>query len=281
MALDGNYNIQVLQEALKRFGDFECVRVENPTVMATTTDITQEQAFICHTENHWIAIRQLHGQWFNLNSLNREPGPEIVSSFYLAALLDSITQMGSTTVRGHLFVIRGTSMLPMPNPGLNSSPGRGQYYIDLEMLKEIASGKPGKRSGNTQIPQPENPEPEKEEFKAFTGAGVSLSAGTQYAEVNAGTEDFLAAAMQDPGMAEDPELAWALKMSMEEQAKEAVQRSVPEEPSEEEPSAVTVCLRLIDGSKAERRFLKSHTIEDIVNYARTLIKDLKYKICVC
>jgi len=39
-----------------------------------------------------------------------EPGPQIISDFYLSAFLDSIKNSGYT-----IFVIRGKKSLPLPN----------------------------------------------------------------------------------------------------------------------------------------------------------------------
>ena len=59
-----------------------------------------------------------------------------------------------------------------------------------------------------------------------------------------------AALYQDFG--EDPELAFAIKMSMMEE--EAKKLSIPDEPSSDDPSAVNLNLRLPDGNKIQRRF---------------------------
>lgn len=82
--------------------------------------------------------------------------------------------------------------------------------------------------------------------------------------------------MQDDEMAslyaaygDDPELAFALKMSMmEEEAKKLV---VPDEPDASAPGAVNIKLKMPDGSTQLRRFLISHKIGDIMNFAKKSI----------
>jgi hypothetical protein len=37
------------------------------------TDVSAETAFLCNHSDHWFAIRQIHGMWFNLNSLLEAP----------------------------------------------------------------------------------------------------------------------------------------------------------------------------------------------------------------
>jgi hypothetical protein len=76
-------------------------------------DYNEERAFICHSVDHWLAIRKVHGVWYNLNSTNMvPPGPQIISNFYLSVFLDSILQTGYT-----IFVIRtqNNKDLPLPN----------------------------------------------------------------------------------------------------------------------------------------------------------------------
>ena len=111
MADDGNYSIQVIQEALNGFGNLQCVPIENPLVKKSIVDYGLEEAYICHSVDHWIAIRKISGIWYNLNSTNIvPPGPQIISDFYLSAFLDSIKNSGYT-----IFVIRKTAEnLPMP-----------------------------------------------------------------------------------------------------------------------------------------------------------------------
>jgi Ataxin-3 len=102
VADDGNYSIQVLQEALKTFGNVTAEPIEKPDVKKSIQDYCLEQAFICHSVDHWIAIRRLNGVWYNLNSTNIvPPGPQTISEFYLAAFLDSIKHSGYT-----IFVVR-------------------------------------------------------------------------------------------------------------------------------------------------------------------------------
>ena len=68
---------------------------------------------------------------------------------------------------------------------------------------------------------------------------------------------------------DDPELAFALKMSMmEEEAKKLV---VPDEPDISVPGSVNIKLRMPDGSEHKRRFLIIHKIDDIMNFAKKSI----------
>lgn len=50
------------------------------------------KAFICNYRDHWLTIRKLGNQWFNLNSLLT--GPELISSTYLSMFLAQLQQEG-------------------------------------------------------------------------------------------------------------------------------------------------------------------------------------------
>ena len=92
----------MIQEALKGFGNLICAPVEQKEIKKSITDYGLEEAYICHSVDHWITIRKLYGVWYNLNSTNIvPPGPQIISDFYLSAFLDSIKNSGYT-----IFVVR-------------------------------------------------------------------------------------------------------------------------------------------------------------------------------
>jgi ataxin-3 len=115
VADDGNYSIQVLQEALKGFGNLICAPIEKKDVKNSIKDYSAEEAYICHSVDHWIAIRKLFGTWYNLNSTNIvPPGPQIISDFYLAAFLDSIKNSGYTIFVVRLNPATGSEPLPLP-----------------------------------------------------------------------------------------------------------------------------------------------------------------------
>ncbi len=65
--------------------------------------LRREKAFICNFKDHWLTIRRIGRQWFNLNSLLT--GPELISDTYLAMFLMQLQEEGYS-----LFVVRG--MLP-------------------------------------------------------------------------------------------------------------------------------------------------------------------------
>lgn len=77
--------------------------IEKKEVKQSIKDVGAEEAYICHSIDHWVAIRKINKVWYNLNSTNLfPPGPQIISDFALGAFLDSVKQSGYI-----IFVVRG------------------------------------------------------------------------------------------------------------------------------------------------------------------------------
>ena len=55
-----------------------------------------ESAFICNFKDHWLSIRKLGYQWFNLNSLLT--GPELISDTYLSMFLTQLQREGKLKI---------------------------------------------------------------------------------------------------------------------------------------------------------------------------------------
>ena len=53
-------------------------------------------AYICNFREHWLAVRKLGFQWFNLNSLLT--GPELISDTYLSLFITQLQQEGKSTI---------------------------------------------------------------------------------------------------------------------------------------------------------------------------------------
>lgn len=55
VAMSGHYSIQVLQEALKKYN----LSMQSIDVMDESIDLTTKVGFICHSANHWFALRKI------------------------------------------------------------------------------------------------------------------------------------------------------------------------------------------------------------------------------
>ena len=66
----GNFSIQVIIEALAPC-DLQLVPFHstNPRALRARQNAPNEQAFICHRNNHWFTLRKLGTTWYHFNSL--------------------------------------------------------------------------------------------------------------------------------------------------------------------------------------------------------------------
>eukprot|EP01090_Pellita_catalonica_P018361 TRINITY_DN5903_c0_g1_i1.p1 TRINITY_DN5903_c0_g1~~TRINITY_DN5903_c0_g1_i1.p1 ORF type:complete len:298 (-),score=50.41 TRINITY_DN5903_c0_g1_i1:820-1713(-) len=99
VADDGNYSIQVVQEALKVWGA-RAVPILSEAAGTAKSNPLGEKAFICNLASHWLTIRKFNGHWFNFNSLLDKP--QYLSTFYLSAFMDTLQMKGYS-----IFVIHG------------------------------------------------------------------------------------------------------------------------------------------------------------------------------
>lgn len=97
-------------------------------------------------------------------------------------------------------------------------------------------------------------------FQAFSGKGISL--GQDRPSEN--MEDVDANLYAEYG--DDPELAYAIKMSMLQQEQEAL--AVPDEPqdTDDQTQVLTLQFRLPSSLKLQRKFFYHNTISDLINY---------------
>lgn len=124
----GNFSIEVLKEALNNFG-LSCDNITAPECRDALAAPTDQTAFVCHLREHWIALRQLGGQWFDLNSLqhaNDQWGPSSISRLYLDAYLHQLREQRYT-----IFVVNGN--FPPIEAGADSQ-GRGTWYDSEEII---------------------------------------------------------------------------------------------------------------------------------------------------
>eukprot|EP00252_Welwitschia_mirabilis_P014132 TRINITY_DN31173_c0_g1_i1.p1 TRINITY_DN31173_c0_g1~~TRINITY_DN31173_c0_g1_i1.p1 ORF type:complete len:357 (-),score=92.69 TRINITY_DN31173_c0_g1_i1:19-1089(-) len=99
VSMDGNFSIQVLERALNIW-DLSVIPFDSPAAEQARLEPQNEEAFICHLEDHWFCIRKIDGEWYDFNSLY--PAPQHLSKFYLAAFLDTLRCAGWS-----IFLVRG------------------------------------------------------------------------------------------------------------------------------------------------------------------------------
>lgn len=97
----GFFSIQVIDRALSVWGlGLVLYNSTDPVAVAARETPVQEQAYICNFRGHWLTIRKIGHQWFNLNSLLT--GPELISDTYLSLFLKQLQEEGYS-----IFIVRG------------------------------------------------------------------------------------------------------------------------------------------------------------------------------
>ncbi|CAH1966730.1 unnamed protein product [Acanthoscelides obtectus] len=95
----GYFSVQVISSALQVWG-LELVPYGSEDERIKTDDPSNMKAFICNYKDHWLTIRKIGNQWFNLNSLL--PRPELISNTYLVLYLAQLRNEGYS-----IFVVFG------------------------------------------------------------------------------------------------------------------------------------------------------------------------------
>ena len=130
---DGNYNIQVLTEELKTYG-CEIRHLKHNEVISITksNNYSNIDAFIFNSCTHWFTFRKIEGIWFNLNSLNSYPGPEIVSEYQLSSFLQTNENRGYTNL-----IITNLPKLPDINSSIYRYLQPYQYLVSFENISKV------------------------------------------------------------------------------------------------------------------------------------------------
>ncbi|OEH78438.1 machado-joseph disease [Cyclospora cayetanensis] len=264
VAADGYFNVSVLIECLRR-KRIHCICQKD---VGEHEEPGIDFGYILNHADHWLALRRVHGMWYNLDSM--KPAPTVISTFHLAAFLSSLTGQGYT-----VFVVR-PEVGDLPAPGVMQTRSNNQFYLtqkeiderhkqaaeqavkDAEDAQRVASGL-NNTSGNTflaKVPRGKEPHvwPEGQGYR-LNNAG-SLSQPT-------GTEDTL----------EDPELQEAIRLSMECYRKEFAKPT--EEPSIDEDGVKTIFVRTPSGKRLSRRFREDDTLKQVCNWIVSESHDLE------
>ncbi|OWF46423.1 Ataxin-3 [Mizuhopecten yessoensis] len=97
----GFFSIQVIDRALSVWGlGLILYNSPNPVAIAARINPVEEKAYICNFRGHWLTIRKIGHQWFNLNSLLT--GPELISNTYLSLFLKQLLEEGYS-----IFIVGG------------------------------------------------------------------------------------------------------------------------------------------------------------------------------
>ena len=187
VSLDGNFSIQVLDEALRVWG-LACTPLASsePCAVAARRAPLSERGFLCNLDKHWYAIRRLGREWWDFNSLLPAPSP--VSATFLQELLAQLQEEGYT-----IFVVTGA----WARCSLYGEPSSDGVWLTREQAAELrADAARAKAAGRTRTAA------ENALARAARGGGQLTLRGWRGA--------------QDDG--DDPELRRALEASLGEHA---------------------------------------------------------------
>lgn len=258
VAEDGYFNISVLIECLRR-KRIHCICQKN---VGDHEEAGIDFGYILNHSDHWLALRKVHGTWYNLDSM--KPAPTVISGFHLAAFLSSLKGQGYTT-----FVVR-PEVGDLPPPGTMQTRNNNQFYLtqkDINELHRKAAEKEAADAKNAQRVAGDD-ESSGKSFLASVPRGKEPhvwpeSDGYRLAATsppNAAAEpDSLEAAA-----AEDPELLEAIRLSMECYKKE-VAKPVDEPPTTEN-GVKTIFVRTPSGKRLSRRFRQSDTMRHVCDW---------------
>jgi Ataxin-3 len=241
----GNFSIQVLKTAIQTQYNITLPHLTDSVLEGK--DITQMQGFICHKSDHWFAIREIGGRFWNLNSMLELPVS--ISHFQLATEMKTWRNQGYT-----VFCI--PSGIP-PAGGKNFV----KHSIGWHRMSDLIQGKATKA----------------DPWEQMKGSGLRLDGG---ATRNGG---FSAAAqpISVEGLTEDEQLQIALHESLNPTQQMPANDgsvvtssdiptivAVPPEPAPGAPNSCRIQFRLPDGKRVVRRFSNNDSVAVIYSYCR-------------
>uniref|UniRef100_A0A8D8RYT1 ubiquitinyl hydrolase 1 n=1 Tax=Cacopsylla melanoneura TaxID=428564 RepID=A0A8D8RYT1_9HEMI len=137
----GFFSVQVISSALEVWS-LELVPYfsSDPKAIEARKCPEQMQAYICNFKQHWLTIRKLGNQWFNLNSLLT--GPELLSNTYLGLFLAQLQNDGYS-----IFIVTGNLPFCEADKVLKETPA---VQLEKPKLINTTSGASRPRSGSVQ-----------------------------------------------------------------------------------------------------------------------------------
>lgn len=265
VSLDGNFNVEVLSEALAVW-DLKVVRLGSSE--DTNRNPLLEEAFICNLAAHWLTVRKVEGSWFNFNSVFRAPEP--LSEFYLSVFLDSLQAEGYS-----IFIVKGR--LPPPQPIDPTSPNWKLPQIRVS------------NTGRAQVDPAQDPELARAIAESLRTAGyedeIGQSQGSAMDVDNDLERAIQLSLLESQGSTQHniapqtlPKPATPTTViststvnnaAVEEEERRAIamsyEASLPPEP-EPGPETVTFALRLPSGARLQRRFHKNSPWQQVYDF---------------
>ena len=246
---DGNFGIQVLQKALSLYGVNVELLKKRQAISYIEGGKNNVEALIFNSSTHWYSIRRINGIWFDLNSTNTSPGPEIISDFYLSAFIQGAEDIGYTN-----FLITNLPKLPEINSEIYKNLQPHQHLVTIEQIIEAKELKIAKKKQREEEKKKKEEE-EAKKFKPFTGQGYMIDDPQNYGQHTLDNFDD-----------EDDDVKRIMKLSLEEFAKNAA-KSLPPEPQSGGYTFIISC----NGKTYKRNFNGTDKIRHIVTFMQSQI----------
>ena len=200
----GNFSIQVLTAAVEQEYGVTLPHLSQQDLL-NDTDITDVQGFLCHKLNHWFAIRNVGGRFWNLDSMKELP--VAVSHFKLATAMQTWAADGYTIFCvkqglpvGGVKLLNGAASTSTKQ---NKGAGAGNWHKMTNLLQgNHTAADPWQGVGSGMRLDGGN-----------TSGSKPASANNNNSKNNNG-EGFMASASAS-GMTEEEQLQMALQASME------------------------------------------------------------------
>jgi len=235
-----------------------CTPITHPDMKGAQDNPLSEMAFLCNLQSHWFAIRKVGDEYWDLNSLHKQPS--FLGELYLGAFLKQLQIDGYS-----IFVTRGD--FPRVVRGLNDpnwtlchhqptrgGVPRGQNNDDTALSAAIAES------------LKDTPQWTEEE---------SLMAAIQASLQDPSTPQTFPSpppAFQSPN---DTDLEAAILLSMQSPSSvpnshpvipESAGKKIPPEPEGDSDNIAKIIIRLPNGSRVERRFDVHNSLGDVFTW---------------
>lgn len=200
----GYFSIQVITEALRRQANLHLEALDSPSAFKIRQNPSMGQAYICHFEDHWFALRKIGTTWFVLNSLFKTP--RIVSETFMELYITQLYTEGWS-----IYLVEG--QLPscaadnVPREYWNEMRRSRKFENDLEKAIALSLNE----SAQPWIASNDSPEDE------LTTTSASLSKQTEELELQRALEESLREAnrLKSLKTAESSMVQEAMKQSLQ------------------------------------------------------------------
>lgn len=250
----GNFNIQVITKALSEFNVELHPIKKNECQKKLSQKDNQIEAVVFNSSSHWFCIRKIDNVWYNLNSANSLPGPQIISDFYLDAFIKGTEEIGFTN-----FIPDHLPPIPEPSSDIyNNLKKSNQFLVPITVVLS-------NKKNNSKIEMADEDEEEFEKAIELSKKEFEEKKGNSHVE------------KQYEGDLQFDNIQFVdgynniLEQSKNDYFAE-IEKSLPKEPPIDEEFFLITVKNKTSPTGFTRRFNPNDKIEDIKNFAMVKFK---------